>query len=231
MTPNRPNSQTVGTLFDIAWRIADTEASTTDSLDRKAATLATFSSLLTSLTSTLGVRLVGDARTTWALVLFLAVLLALVAAAAFSVQALLPREHVSFSMTYVSRLPLWPTILKTPEEIRGEAIRGLVDTVARERALKSPEGTDAAQGVRCPPRCARDHLRRGSYTRRKERPEMSERQRPDHEWPPFDPEASPFDAPRVEGLPFEHPEEEYAAIGSVLERGERDRARASRLGQ
>ena len=42
----QPNPETVAALLDTAWRVAGAEISRTDALDRKAATLATFASLL-----------------------------------------------------------------------------------------------------------------------------------------------------------------------------------------
>jgi hypothetical protein len=58
MAKPRPNPETVTAVHDIVWRVADAETSRTDGLDRKAATLATFASLLTTLTATLGLRFV-----------------------------------------------------------------------------------------------------------------------------------------------------------------------------
>ena len=89
----RAEPETVEAILDTAWRVASAQASRTDSLDRKAATLATFASLLTSLIATLGVRFVADADEVFALVIFLASLLTLVLAIASAVRALLPREY------------------------------------------------------------------------------------------------------------------------------------------
>lgn len=61
-----PNPQTVEALLDTTWRVADAEAARTDALDRKASTLATFASLLASLTATLGARFLERVDEIWA---------------------------------------------------------------------------------------------------------------------------------------------------------------------
>ena len=62
----RINPETVEVLLDTTWRTASAETARTDAVDRKAATLATFASLLTSLTATLGFRLLETTATLWA---------------------------------------------------------------------------------------------------------------------------------------------------------------------
>ena len=52
----RPNPETVEALLDTTWRVAQTETARTDALDRKAATAASFASVLATLTATLGIR-------------------------------------------------------------------------------------------------------------------------------------------------------------------------------
>jgi hypothetical protein len=69
-------------LLDTTWRVAAVETARTDALDRKASTLATFSSLLSSLTATLGFRFVENADALWALVVFCIGLVGLVLIAA-----------------------------------------------------------------------------------------------------------------------------------------------------
>jgi len=129
----RPNPETVEAVYDIVWRVAGTETARTDGLDRKAATLATFSSLLTSLTATLGFRFIETVSAWWALVLFLAALASLAGSVLMGVQALSPKEYVSLGMEYLDRLPTWSELTKRPEDIRGEAAEGVIVAIARER--------------------------------------------------------------------------------------------------
>ena len=68
----QPNSETVIALLDTAWRVADAEIARTDSLDRKASTLATFASLLTTLTATLGTQFVEQMDEAWAVAVYCA---------------------------------------------------------------------------------------------------------------------------------------------------------------
>jgi hypothetical protein len=89
----QPNPATVEALLDTTWRIAEAEAMRTDALDRKAATLATFASLLASLTAALGTRFVERIDAGWAFALFVGGLAALVGSVAFAVWALFPREY------------------------------------------------------------------------------------------------------------------------------------------
>jgi len=62
----QPNPATVEALLDTTWRMVAAETARTDGLDRKAATLATFASLLASLTATLGGQLTGSVEQLWA---------------------------------------------------------------------------------------------------------------------------------------------------------------------
>lgn len=120
-------------MLDTAWRVASAEASRTDSLDRKAATLATFASLLTKLTATLGTRFVERIETAWALGVFCAGLLALVLSVTFAVKALMPSEYVMLGVRYLERLPTWSETSKPTEQVRGETLRAVIRSVARER--------------------------------------------------------------------------------------------------
>jgi len=129
----QPNPATVEALLDTTWRAASAEASRTDGLDRKAATLATFASLLVSLAATLGVRLA--AGEVWAFALFCSGLLALVLAVGLAVRALLPREHVTLSTAYLEQFPTWAEIRKSRAQVQGETMRALVSAVAHEREL------------------------------------------------------------------------------------------------
>lgn len=129
----QPNPETVAALLDTAWRVADAEISRTDALDRKAATLATFASLLTTLTATLGTQFVARIDTGWALGVFCAGLLALVSSVAFAVKALMPSEYAMLGLRYLERLPTWSETSKPVEQVRGETLRALTRSVARER--------------------------------------------------------------------------------------------------
>jgi hypothetical protein len=65
-TSPQPNPATVEALLDTTWHLTASEAARTEALDRKSATLATFVSLLTALTATLGLRFVEDKPSWWA---------------------------------------------------------------------------------------------------------------------------------------------------------------------
>lgn len=133
----RPNPETVEALLDVTWRLTAAEAARTDALDRKAATVATFASVLATLTATLGIRFVERIDTALALVLFLLGLVLFVASVGLAIRALMPREYLTLGMEYVRRLPTWSKILERPEQIRGEAMRGLVEAIAVERSLNT----------------------------------------------------------------------------------------------
>lgn len=127
-----PNPATVEALLDTTWRIAAAETSRTDVLDRKAATLATFASLLVTLAAALGDRFLR-AGGTWAAAAFSAGLLALVLSVGLGVRVLLPREYLTLGSAYIERFPTWAEIRKTPEQVRGETMQGLVAGIAHER--------------------------------------------------------------------------------------------------
>jgi len=130
----QPNPETLEVLLDTTWRIASAEAARTEALDRKAATVASFASVVAALTATLGARLVDQAPAWWTLALFLGGLGALVGAVAFAVQALRPKEYLSLGVAYLKRFPTWGEILKPPDQVRGETMRTLVEAIVRERA-------------------------------------------------------------------------------------------------
>jgi hypothetical protein len=119
--------------LDTTWRVAVAETARTDLLDRKAATLATFASLLASLTATVGVRFVNEADAMWALVPFCSGLALLVGSVAFAVFALLPVEFVSLGTAYLERFPTWSEIVKPVEQVQGDVMLTLVEAVTRER--------------------------------------------------------------------------------------------------
>lgn len=48
----QPNPETVEVLLDTTWRVASAESGRTEGLDRKAATVATFASVVAALTAT-----------------------------------------------------------------------------------------------------------------------------------------------------------------------------------
>jgi hypothetical protein len=132
-TSPQPNPATVEVLLDTAWHLTASEAARTETLDRKSATLATFASLLTALTSTLGLRFVEDKPTWWALTLFTGNLVMLGAADGHAVIVLRPREYLALGIECLRRFPTWSESLKPPEQVRGETMRGLVEAIARER--------------------------------------------------------------------------------------------------
>lgn len=129
------NPATVEALLDTTWRMVAAETARTDGLDRKAATLATFASLLASLTATLGGRFTSSVEELWAFGLFCSGLLALVLSVGLAVKALLPGEHLSLGAAYLKQFAMWSEIRKPPEQVRGETMRSLIEVIAREREL------------------------------------------------------------------------------------------------
>jgi hypothetical protein len=130
-----PNPQTVAALLDTTWRMSSFEADRTESLDRKASTLAAFASVVVSLVATLGTRFVERFAEAWAVGLFLAALAFLVLAAGTAIIVLLPEEQLTLTMDYLGSLPRWSEILKPPEMVQGETMRTLIGAIALERAL------------------------------------------------------------------------------------------------
>ena len=131
----QPNPATVEALLDTTWRLSEAEASRTDSLDGKAATLATFASLLASLTAGLGGSFVGEAGSAATFAVFCSGLFVLVVSVGLAVGALVPREYLTLGMPDIERFPTWSEIRKTPQQLRGELLQVLVDVIAREREL------------------------------------------------------------------------------------------------
>ena len=109
-TQPSPNPQTVEALLETTWRMADFESKRTDGLDGKAATLATFASLVLSLVATVGRGFLEEFPRPWALALYLAGLIALVAAIALAIVVLLPKEQLTLGMAYIRRFPKWGEI-------------------------------------------------------------------------------------------------------------------------
>jgi len=129
----RANPETVEALLDATWQMTANEAARTDALDRKASTIATFASVLIALVGTLGLPFVDAAHTWWAVSLFTASLLVLLAAVVLSIVALFPREYLTLGMDYLRRFPTWSEVIKRPEEVRGETMHGLIGALGRER--------------------------------------------------------------------------------------------------
>jgi hypothetical protein len=128
-----PNPETIEVLLDTTWRVAGIESQRTDALDRKAAAVATFASVLATLTATLGVRFVEQLDAWWALTLFAIGLVAFLAAVALALSALRPREYLTLGIAYLERFPTWGEIRKSPDQVRGTTMRGLVQAIAFER--------------------------------------------------------------------------------------------------
>lgn len=140
----RPNPETVEALLDTTWRISGFESARIDALDRKAATLATFASLVLSLVATLGRGFLDRFPDVWAILVYVAGLGLLVASIGLSMLVLLPKEQLTLGLDYLRRFPKWSQILKLPEQVRGEVMRGLIEALARERKLNR----DKARRVR-----------------------------------------------------------------------------------
>lgn len=134
MVEPQPNPATVEALLDTTWRLAAAETARTDALDRKAATVATFTSLVAALTATVGLGFVDELDTWWAFCVFLAGLAALLGSVCCAIRALWPREYLTLGIAYLSRFPTWQEIRKPPEQVRGETMRTLVEAIVRERS-------------------------------------------------------------------------------------------------
>jgi hypothetical protein len=145
----RANSETVEALLDTTWRVSSFENARTDTLDGKAATLATFASLVLSLVATLGRGFLDRFPDLWAVLLYVAGLGLLVASIGLSMLVLLPKEQLTLGLDYLRRFPKWSEILKPPEQVRGEVMRGLVEALARERTLNRDKARRVRQAFKC----------------------------------------------------------------------------------
>jgi hypothetical protein len=132
-----PNPATVEILLDTTWRTSSFENVRTETLDRKAATLATFASLVLSIVATLGRGFLDRFPSPWAVLLYVIGLALLVASIGLSMLVLIPKEQLTLGMEYVRRFPEWSQIRKSPERVRGEVMLGLIRALARERSLNS----------------------------------------------------------------------------------------------
>jgi hypothetical protein len=128
-----PIPETVEALLETTWRVAAAEGARTDALDRKAASLATFASLVLSLSATLGGRFVSGREAAWVFALFALGLFLLVAASALSVWVLLPKEQLMLGVAYLERFTKWGEILKPRVQVQGETMAGLIEAIALER--------------------------------------------------------------------------------------------------
>jgi hypothetical protein len=131
----RPIPETVDALLDTTWRVAGAESAQTDALDRKAASLASFASLVLSLTAALGGRLVDAGETAWVFALYASGLTLLVAAIGVAVWVLLPKEQLMLGVAYLERFSMWSELLKPREQVQGTTMKGLIAAIVREREL------------------------------------------------------------------------------------------------
>jgi hypothetical protein len=135
MATPRPNPETVAVLLDTTWRVASNEAARTDAIDRKAATLVTFASLLTAIVAGFGVRYVESSDAGWALALLALTLVGLLAAVGLALAALFPRAYSTLGLDYVRRFPRWGEVAKRPEDVRGETMLALIAALTNERSI------------------------------------------------------------------------------------------------
>lgn len=135
-----PNPQTVEALLDTSWRLWDAERAVTESYDRKAAGVATFASLLTTLTATLGTRFLAEIDAVWAFAVFCAGIFLLSLAVLLAVMLLVPKEYLTLGMDYLRRFPTWGEILKPVEQVQGETMQGVIAAIARERRENDRKG-------------------------------------------------------------------------------------------
>jgi hypothetical protein len=50
-----------------------------------------------------------------------------------AITALFPREYRTLGIAYLERFPTWSEIRKSPTEVQGTAMRGMIEAVALER--------------------------------------------------------------------------------------------------
>jgi len=122
------NPATVAAHLDTAWRIVGAEQVRREGLERTASSIATFSSVVISLSVALGVKLANVAGA-FGPVLYGIALAALLASVGAALWVLLPRPYDTLGLSYVERFPSWSEITKPTMNVQGETIRGLVATV------------------------------------------------------------------------------------------------------
>lgn len=143
VTPS-PNPATVEALLDTTWRVVEAESERTERLDRKATSIATFASIVATLTATLGLRFLSAYDEWWAFAIYVAGLILLASSVLAAVRVLIPKEHLTLGMEYVRRFPAWSELLKAPHVVRGETMKGLVVALGMERSINDRK----AHGVR-----------------------------------------------------------------------------------
>jgi hypothetical protein len=143
LTPEA-NPETVEALLDTTWRVVAAEGARTDALDRKASSLATFASVVLSLSGVLGGALVRGHQAVWVFAYFSFGLFLLVCAIGTSVWVLLPKEQLMLGVAYLERFTKWSEILKPRVQVQGETMAGLVEAIALERRVNRRK----AQAVR-----------------------------------------------------------------------------------
>ena len=144
----RPNPETVEALLDAAWHIVAVEVARTDALDRKAATLATFASLLATLLATLGGGVVAATERRWQALIFLPALVVLLVAVTLAVRALVPKEYLTIGMPALESFKTWAAMSSTPVDVQGVIMRGVVEAVARERRANERKARAVAAALR-----------------------------------------------------------------------------------
>jgi hypothetical protein len=137
-----PDPETVAALLDTTWKVAANERERTYALDRTAASLATFASLVLSLLAVFGRELLRRSHLYVDFGLFAASLTGLVLALAMAVKVLLPREDLTVSIAALENFPKWSEILKPRIQVQGEVMSALVITIAAERAINGTKARD-----------------------------------------------------------------------------------------
>lgn len=135
-----PNPETVSVLLDTAWRLAAAEQTRREGLERKASSVATFASVVVSLTAALGVKLANIAGT-WGPIVYAFALGLLLASVGSSLWVLLPRPYVSFGNEYVEALGKRPRVTAPPDQVQGEAVNGLSATILSARKINDRNAT------------------------------------------------------------------------------------------
>lgn len=138
----KPNPETVEVLLDAVWRISAAEEARTEGLDRKASILATFASVVLSLTASLGAGFLETFAEPWAFAFYVAGLVTLLGSVALAVRVLWPKGHFAIGMARLERFPKWSEILKSPEQVRGDMMEILLEALADERGRNGSRARD-----------------------------------------------------------------------------------------
>lgn len=129
----RPEPATVELLLDTMWHVTDVELRRTDALDRKAAAIAGFASLLAAVVAGLGGRAAAAAGDPLLIVVLVPTVGALLLGVTLAIRALLPQEYSSLSAPMLRRLAAADDLALSSIEVGGAVVRHGIEAIAAER--------------------------------------------------------------------------------------------------